>query len=120
MTGFIFAVSPEEFWSISIYPLVSGSKEADSITPESIWLLKDKVDENLKFPFIKAEFLSDELTSINKGAFNFLKFSPIVFILKSEGAEISVKPITYPSFDSIIICSKSIVLIAFNPVCEEY
>ena len=66
MTGFIFAVSPEEFWSISIYPLVSGSKEADSITPESIWLLKDNVDENLKFPFIKAEFLSDELTSINK------------------------------------------------------
>ena len=99
--------------------MLNGSNVADFVNPASIWLEKERLDENLKFPFICAEFLLVELTSIKSGSVKLIKSSPNDVILKSEGPVISVRPISYPSFDSIIIWSKSDVLIACKPVCDE-
>ena len=57
-----------------------------------------------------------ELASIDKASDILLKFSSKEKILKSDGADISVILMSYPSSDSIINWSKSDVLIAFKPV----
>ena len=114
------AVSPDEFKLTSIYPSLRPSCNADIVRPELIWLLNDWLDVNFTFPFIKADILSVELTSIERGSDNLLKPSPNGTISKSDGPDISVIAISYPSSDSMINWSKFKVLIAFKPVWVEY
>ena len=82
--------------------------------------MNDWLEVNLIFPFIYADTLSVELTSIDRALDILLKSSSKEKILKSDGADISVILISYPSSDSIINWSKSDVFIAFNPVWDEY